>query len=140
MAGLYYTVLQSLCLKGIQFLPVFKASFSLFKKRNSLTCSRLKNQPTFRDPSTVFRKMRFEEQAQKFHTILMMIWIYSNTRHSIFYPHPLPPPSCGRHNLIIPRMTLSESDISTTRKGFAISILTTRACRKLRLLGLLQGL
>ena len=46
----------------------------------------------------------------------------------------------GRYNQIISRRTLLESDISTTLKGFGISILPTRACQILGLFRLLQGL
>ena len=49
-------------------------------------------------------------------------------------PHSLPH---GRHNLMISRRTLSESNILTTIKGFGMSVLPTRASRNL---GLLQGL
>ena len=49
-------------------------------------------------------------------------------------PHPL---SHGRHDLIISRRTLSESNILTTINGFGISILPKRASRNL---GLLQDL
>ena len=49
-------------------------------------------------------------------------------------PHSLPH---GRHNFMISRRTLSESNILATIKGFGISILLTRASQNL---GLLQGL
>ena len=51
------------------------------------------------------------------------------------------PPPYGRHNLIIPRRILFESDILTTINfnGIGISILPTRACRNFPLHRLLQG-
>ena len=61
-----------------------------------------------------------------------LVWVFSQAAPRT--PHPL---SHGRHDLIISRRTLSESNILTTIKGFGISILPTRASRNL---GLLQGL
>ena len=66
-----------------------------------------------------------------------LVWVFSQAMgHSIFIrtPHPLPH---GRHNVIISRRTLLESNILTTIKGFGISILPTRASQNL---GLLRGL
>ena len=67
-----------------------------------------------------------------------LVWVFSQaTGHSNFFirtPHPLP---LGRHNVIISRRTLLESNILTTIKGFGISILPTRASQNL---GLLRGL
>ena len=59
-----------------------------------------------------------------------LVWVFSQAAP----PHPL---SHGRHDLIISRRTLSESNILTTINGFGISILPKRASRNL---GLLQGL
>jgi len=67
------------------------------------------------------------------------VWVFFPSSGTCHYfvirtPHSLPH---GRHNLMISRRTLSESNILTTIKGFGINILPTRASRNL---GLLQGL
>ena len=67
------------------------------------------------------------------------VWVFSQALgHSIILLS-APPTSLphGRHNLMISRRTLSESNILTTIKGFGISILPTRASQNV---GLLRGL
>ena len=70
---------------------------------------------------------------------ILFVWVFSQALGHSMILLSAPPTSLphGRHNLIISRMTLSESNILTTVKGFGISILPTGASRNL---GLLQGL
>ena len=63
-----------------------------------------------------------------------LVWVFPKLWDIPFFirtPHPLPH---GRHNVIISRRTLLESNILTTIKGFGISILPTRASQNLGLL------